>query len=83
MCDITTKFASWPLTAMSEDHTRSLVPYREILESHEQEYRGSDGDDRSAVIGEIAQEIRKAASLRRAKITRGEDLENIRGVLVL
>ena len=68
---------------MTEDHTRSLIPYSTILESHEQEYRESDGDERSTITEEISQEIRQVAKQGGAKIARGEDLQKICGVLVL
>ena len=84
MCEITTKFAAWPLTTtMSEDHTRSFGPYKAILEPHEQEYRESEGDERSAVIDEISQEIGEAARQGRAKITGGDELQKVCGMLAL
>ena len=68
---------------MSEDNTQSLGPYKAILESHEQEYRESEGDERSAVIDEISQEIREAARQGRAKIIGGDELRKVCGVLAL
>ena len=59
---------------MLEDHTRSLGPYKTILESHEQEYREGKGDGRSAVIDGISREIREVARQGRAKITGGNEL---------
>ena len=68
---------------MTEDHTQSLIPYSTILKSHEQEYRESNGDERSAIIEEISQEIGQAAKQGGAKIARGEDLRKVCGVLAL
>jgi hypothetical protein len=65
------------------DHTKSLKPFKAILEFHEQDYRDSGGDERSEVIDRIFEAITEQADNLGATIAGGEDLRKVRGVLAL
>jgi hypothetical protein len=65
------------------DHTKSLIPYKGILETHEEEYRGSTLEERSDVINLISEDIKKVASKKGAKITDGDTLHKVCGKFTL
>jgi len=67
-----------PLSTMSGlDHKKSLKPYKAILQNHEEAYRETSGDGRTALMEEIADEIKHAAEKKNAKIVAGEDLFDV------
>jgi len=57
------------------DHTKSLVPYKTILESFEQDYRDADVDGRSKVIDEICMDIMGEAKANGARVADEDDLQ--------
>lgn len=61
------------------DHTKSLMPYKAILESHEQEYRDAEGEERSKVINVISQEIMDEAQENGATIGDEDSLLKVCG----
>ena len=73
-----------PSTTMPDiDHTKSILPYKSILEAFEQDYRASDGDERFKVIDEISEDIMSEAKKMRAEVASGEELQKVCGVLPL
>jgi len=65
------------------NHTKSLVPYKAILESYEDAYRDSSTEDRSNVIGEISNDIKSVAKKKGANIASGEALHKVHSMLDL
>jgi len=64
------------------DHTKSLLHYRDILEAHEEEYRGSTTEGRPDIINLISEDIKKAAVKKGANITEGDTLHKVCGELL-
>jgi hypothetical protein len=62
---------------MSKDHTRSLVPYQNILEAWEAEYRETPLADRAAVIDQIMEKISMAATKGKATIADHDILQKV------
>jgi hypothetical protein len=50
------------------DHSKSILPYKDILESYEESYRDATVDERPDVIEQISNEIKEAAGDKGAKI---------------
>ena len=65
------------------DHTKSLKWYKDILETHEEEYRGSKAEKRSDLIDLISEDIKKEAGRKGAKITDGDALKKVCGMFTL
>ena len=61
----------------SKDHTRSLLPYQVILETHEGDYRTSSLAKRDVVVGGIAEKIGEAATMAGARIAGDENLRKV------
>ena len=65
------------------DHTKSILPYKLILEAFERDYQASDGDERFKVIDEISEDIMSEAKEMRVEVASGEELQKVCGVLRL
>jgi len=65
------------------NHTKSLIPYKAILESHEDTYRETSSEERSDFIDKISNDIKEAATKKGAKIASGEALHKVHHVLAL
>jgi hypothetical protein len=66
----------------TNNHTNSILSYKEILKSYEDEYRDTDPNKRSKVIDKIAKKISDEARDEGTKID-GENLKSVRRVVTL
>jgi hypothetical protein len=66
----------------TNNHTNSILSYKEILKSYEDEYRDTDPNKRSKVIDKIAKKISDEARDEGAKID-GENLKSVCRVVTL
>lgn len=66
----------------ANDHTKSILSYKEILKSYEDEYWDTDPNKRSKVIDKIAKKISDEARDEGAKID-GENLKSVHCVVTL
>ena len=62
---------------MVKDHTRSLIPYQNILKDFEDLYRHSPVDQRGDIIDQIVVKISKAAEQEGAEIAGGKVLKKV------
>jgi hypothetical protein len=66
-----------PTMDESSEHTKSLKPFQDILDSFEAEYRKPSSDDRASVIAEIVDDIRAAGGKKRVKLANDNILQKV------
>jgi hypothetical protein len=69
---------------MSElNHTKSILPYKAILELFEERYRDADADLRTTILDEISTEIENEAEGNGATVAKEEALKKVCRMFVL
>jgi hypothetical protein len=59
------------------DHSKSILHYRNILESYEDGYRAAPVEERSEIIEQISEDIKEEASNKGANIADGDVLHKV------